>query len=180
VYGSVRRSRRNCGAGASTARCATGWMVGTNQPSFRTSSSVPAARTAMVCFQMDHPDATTRPRQAGIAEKARTPPNSRCTTLTRPLVSPGFPGCDVAPPTPATAGLASLARPSGGLKRPPTKPFSGTDEVSLKQESALMGPDQTTGCDHVGTHHQLSLSWSVQAVFERHATATPLAVGSIG
>jgi hypothetical protein len=38
-----------------------------------------------------------------------------------------------------------------------TKPFSAPDEAGLKQESALMAPDQTTGCDHVGHHHQLIL-----------------------
>jgi hypothetical protein len=92
----------------------------------------------------------------------------------------GFAGFRVAGRFQPPHGLSAL--PGFGLGKPeyPTKPFSGTDEVRLKQESALMSVDQTTGCDHVGTHHQLCLSRSVQAVFERHATATPLGVGSIG
>jgi hypothetical protein len=69
--------------------------------------------------------------------------------------------------------------PATGLGKPeyPTKPFSGSDEASLKQETAPIALDQTTGCDHVGTHFQLGLSRAVQAVFESHATATPLGVG---
>ena len=59
------------------------------------------------------------------------------------------------------------------------KPFSDPDEAGLKQESALIALDQTTGCGHVGAHHQLGLSRAVQAVSDRHATATPLGVGSI-
>jgi hypothetical protein len=35
-----------------------------------------------------------------------------------------------------------------------TKPFCRADEVGLKQVSARMVLDQTTGCDHVGLHHQ--------------------------
>jgi hypothetical protein len=45
----------------------------------------------------------------------------------------------------------------GLLARCSTKPFSAADEAGLKQESALMALDQTTGCDHVGHHHHLIL-----------------------
>jgi hypothetical protein len=91
----------------------------------------------------------------------------------------GFPGSDFAGRSQPPHGSPAL--PGYGLDKPeyPTKPFSGTDEVRLKQESALMSVDQTTGCDHVGTRHQFNLSRSLQAVFERHATATALGVGSI-
>jgi hypothetical protein len=43
--------------------------------------------------------------------------------------------------------------------------------VSPKQDSALVTPDQTTRFGHGGTHHQLSLSRDLHAVFECHAAA---------
>jgi hypothetical protein len=35
----------------------------------------------------------------------------------------------------------------------PTKPFSAVDEAGVKQGSATIALDQTTGRDHVGIHH---------------------------
>jgi hypothetical protein len=53
----------------------------------------------------------------------------------------------------------------------PTKPFCRADEVSPKQDSALVTPDQTTRFGHGGTHPQLCLSRGLHAVFECHAAA---------
>jgi hypothetical protein len=66
----------------------------------------------------------------------------------------------------------------------PTSRFRGTDETIFRnrrnQPETRIRSDvcrSTTGFGHGGTDHQLSLSRTVQAVFERHATATPLGLG---
>jgi len=51
-----------------------------------------------------------------------------------------------------------------GRRRPglPTKPFYRADEVSPKQDSALIRLDQTTRFGHVGHYHQPDLSAVLQ------------------
>src|ERR1700738_793186 len=70
-------------------------------------------------------------------------------------------------------------RVSFRLSAAPTKPFSGHDEAGLKQESALMHVDQTMGCGHGGTDHQLGLSRAVQEVFDCHSSSAALSIRSI-
>ncbi len=65
-------------------------------------------------------------------------------------MSPGFAG--LSGPVDPGHRMARQAVPGYGLGKPecPTKPFSGTDEASLKQESVLMALDQTTRCVMLG------------------------------
>ena len=72
------------------------------------------------------------------------------------------------PADPAHGSPAWRGR-GGGLR--PTKPFSGDDEAGLKQESALMALDQTTGRDHAGNHPQLDLPRISQELSARHPKA---------
>jgi hypothetical protein len=53
----------------------------------------------------------------------------------------------------------------------PTKPFSAVDDAGVKQGSAIIAFDQTTGRDHVGIHHQSGLRPFLQEVPRRHGTA---------
>src|ERR1700692_599079 len=70
-------------------------------------------------------------------------------------------------------------RGSFRLSAAPTKPFSGHDEAGLKHESALLDVDQTMGCGHGGTDHQLGLSRAVQEVFDCHSSSAALGIRSI-
>jgi len=50
-----------------------------------------------------------------------------------------------------------------------TKPFSQPGEAGRKQEPGRNGPDQTTGCGHVGFHPQLDLPGISQELPLRYA-----------